>query len=93
MEINIFRVNNSESKLRAYASVSIPVKIEGIEGNVAIKGIKVVEGPKGLFVAMPAQKNKKEEYKDIAYIYGKEPSAKFKELILEEYRKEPEPEI
>mgnify|MGYP002706005880 CR=1 FL=1 len=64
-DIRIFPVNNK--KLNCCAMVSVTL------ANVfCISGIKIMDGSKGLFVAMPSAKNKKDEWHDICYPITKE---------------------
>ena len=64
-DIRIFPINNKDSN--CYAMVSITL------ANVfCISGIKIMDGIKGLFVAMPSAKNKKDEWHDICYPITKE---------------------
>lgn len=64
-DIRIFPVNNKKSNCCAMVSVTL--------ANVfCISGIKIVDGSKGLFVAMPSAKNKKDEWHDICYPITKE---------------------
>lgn len=59
-DIRIFPVNNKKSNCCAMVSVTL--------ANVfCISGIKIMDGSKGLFVAMPSAKNKKDEWHDICY--------------------------
>lgn len=65
-DIRIFPVNNKKSNCCAMVSVTL--------ANVfCITGIKIMDGRKGLFVAMPSAKNKKDdEWYDICYPITKE---------------------
>lgn len=64
-DIRIFPVNNKKSNCCAMVSVTL--------ANVfCISGIKIMDGSKGLFVAMPSAKNKKDEWHDICYPITKE---------------------
>lgn len=64
-DIRIFPVNNKKSNCCAIVSVTL--------ANVfCISGIKIMDGSKGLFVAMPRAKNKKDEWHDICYPITKE---------------------
>lgn len=63
-DIRIFPINK---KSNCCAMVSITL------ANVfCISGIKIMDGSKGLFVAMPSAKNKKDEWHDICYPITKE---------------------
>lgn len=64
-DIRIFPVINKKTKCCAMVSVTL--------ANVfCISGIKIMAGSKGLFVAMPSAKNKKDEWNDICYPITKE---------------------
>lgn len=63
--IRVFPINNKKSNCCAMASITL--------ANVfCITGIKIMDGSKGLFVAMPSEKNKKDEWHDICYPITKE---------------------
>lgn len=64
-DIRVFPVNNKKSNCRAMVSVTLA-------DVFCISGIKIMEGSKGLFVAMPGAKNKKDEWHDICYPITKE---------------------
>ena len=53
-------------------------------GEIAVKGVKVIEGSKGLFVAMPSYKAG-DEYRDIVYPITKEGRQKLNEAVIGEY--------
>lgn len=64
-DIRIFPINNKKSNCCAMVSVTL--------ANVfCISGIKIMDGSKGLFVAMPSAKNKKDEWHDICFPVTKE---------------------
>ena len=64
-DIRIFPINNKKSNCCAMVSVTL--------ANVfCITGIKIMDGSKGLFVAMPSAKNNKDEWHDICYPITKE---------------------
>ena len=64
-DIRIFPINNKKSNCCAMVSVTL--------ANVfCISGIKIMDGSKGLFVAMPSAKNKKDEWQDICHPITKE---------------------
>ncbi len=54
------RVVSQDSKLKAVASVTF-------DDAFVVHDIKVIEGEKGLFIAMPNKKVRGEEYRDIAH--------------------------
>lgn len=49
-----------DAKLKAYADVTF-------EGCFVVHGLKIIDGQKGMFVAMPSRKMPDGEYKDIAH--------------------------
>ena len=55
-----FRKINLEGRMKAIVSVTF-------DDALVIHDVKVVEGDKGLFVAMPSKKMPDGEYKDIAH--------------------------
>lgn len=74
------RVNPTPNgdKVKAYASVNIG-------GIYAIKNLRIIEGNKGLFVAMPSVKNHKGEYDDIFFPITKESRKAFNDAVLTAY--------
>jgi len=50
-----------------------------------IKNIKIIEGKNGLFVAMPSQKGKNGEYRDIAHPLNTETRNEIEKLVLDAY--------
>ena len=51
-----------------------------------VHDIKVIEGEKGLFIAMPSRKASDGEYRDIAHPINSETRDKIQSLILEKYQ-------
>ncbi len=49
-----------EGKMKAIASITL-------DGEFVVHDIKIIEGEKGLFIAMPSKKSFAGEYKDIAH--------------------------
>lgn len=56
-----------------------------INGQFAIRGLKIMEGSRGLFVSMPSYKAGNGEYKDIAFPCTKESKAAFDKIVLSAY--------
>lgn len=64
-DIRISPIHSKKSSCCAMVSITL--------ANVfCISGIKIMDGSKGLFVAMPSAKNKKDEWHDICYPITKE---------------------
>ena len=56
-----------------------------IRCSFAVHDIRIIEGEKGLFIAMPSRKNALGEYRDIAHPINPEVRAMFEEAILDAY--------
>lgn len=67
-----------KGKLKGYATVTIG-------GFFVVKGIKIVDGGKGMFISMPNAKNKNGIYKDICYPITAELRENMTQIILKEY--------
>ncbi|MDA3731406.1 SpoVG family protein [Niameybacter massiliensis] len=76
------RVNTIENggNVKAYASVNIG-------GAYAIKNLRIIEGSKGIFVAMPSVKNHKGEYDDIFFPITKESRTALNDSVIAAYEK------
>lgn len=82
MKMKIERMTRGEwGSLRAFFD------IETDEGFV-IKGLKIVQGQDGLFVAMPSEKDKDGKYNNTVYIKSEVTKAKLEELAMDEYRRD-----
>ena len=81
MQITDVRVRKvtKEGKMRAVVSITI-------DDVFVVHDIKVIEGEKGLFIAMPSRKASDGEYRDIAHPINSEPRDKIQSLILEKYQ-------
>lgn len=69
-----------EGKLKAVVSVTM-------DGEFVVHDIKVIEGEKGLFIAMPSKKAADGEYRDIAHPINSSTRERIQNIILEEYEK------
>lgn len=80
MNISDIRVRklHGDSKMRAIVSITI-------DGVFAIHDIKVIEGEKGLFVAMPSKKASDGTFRDIAHPLDAETRTMLQTSILEAY--------
>ena len=84
-DVRIRRVEK-ESKMKAVVSITI-------ENEFVVHDIKVIEGEKGLFIAMPSRKATDGEYRDIAHPINSETRTRISDLILEKYREEMSKEL
>lgn len=71
--------NENELKLKAYADVTF-------EECFVIHGLKVIDGQKGMFVAMPSRKMPDGEYKDIAHPITPELRKNITDSVIEKYK-------
>ena len=80
MQITDVRVRRvaKEGKMKAVVSVTM-------DGEFVIHDIKVIEGEKGLFIAMPSRKASDGEYRDIAHPINSATREKIQEIILRNY--------
>ncbi len=79
------RMLANDTKMRAIASITF-------DGDFVIHDIKIIEGDRGLFIAMPSRKNQTGEYKDIAHPINTDAREKLQKLIIDEYNKTKEQE-
>ncbi|MCR4588252.1 MAG: septation regulator SpoVG [Lachnospiraceae bacterium] len=80
MEITDVRVRKmeKEGKMKAVASVTF-------DDELVIHDIKVIEGEKGLFIAMPSKKVVSGEYRDIAHPINASMRERLQGKILDSY--------
>ena len=83
MEITDIRVRRLEGGNKMKAIVSIT-----IDDEFVLQDIKVVDGEKGLFIAMPSKKTSDGEYRDIAHPIKTETRNRIQKMILERYAQE-----
>ncbi len=81
MQITDVRIRKVEKEGKMKAVVSIT-----IDNEFVVHDIKIIEGEKGLFIAMPSRKASDGEYKDIAHPINSDTRAHIQSLILEKYR-------
>jgi Uncharacterized protein, involved in the regulation of septum location len=72
------RVVSKESKMKAVVSVTF-------DDSFVVHDIKVIEGEKGLFIAMPSKKTPDGEYRDVAHPINGDMRAMLQDAILTEY--------
>jgi DNA-binding cell septation regulator SpoVG len=74
-----FRVLQSESKVKSFFDV-------GLDNGIIMKGFKIAQGPTGLFVGMPSEKDKDGKWWDRVFI-PRELKDELTQLALQEYEK------
>jgi len=82
MKITDVRVRKiaKEGKMKAIVSITI-------DDEFVVHDIKVIEGEKGLFIAMPSKKATDGEYRDIAHPINSATRENIQNIILESYEK------
>ena len=69
-----------DGKMKAVVSITL-------DDEFVVHDIKVIEGEKGLFIAMPSRKASDGEYRDIAHPINSETRERSQTIILEQYEK------
>ncbi|MBS7304009.1 MAG: septation regulator SpoVG [Lachnospiraceae bacterium] len=82
MNITDVRVRkvDKEGKMKAVVSITI-------DQEFVIHDIKVIEGDRGLFIAMPSKRTADGEFRDIAHPINSETRENIQKIILESYLK------
>ena len=80
MNITDVRVRKiaKEGKMKAVVSITI-------DDEFVVHDIKVIEGDKGLFIAMPSRKSTDGEYRDIAHPINTQARDNLQALVLKAY--------
>ena len=78
--VNVRKIDKEGSRMRGIASVLL-------DDSFAVHDIRIIEGEKGLFIAMPSKKTPTGEYRDIAHPINPEVRSMFEEAILDAYEK------
>lgn len=82
MQITDVRIRqvSKEGKMKAIVSVTL-------DNEFVVHDIKVIDGDKGLFIAMPSRKVGEGEYRDIAHPINSGMRDMLQKMILEQYEK------
>lgn len=80
MQITDVRVRRIEKEGKMKAIVSIT-----LDNEFVIHDIKVIEGEKGLFIAMPSRKAADGEYRDIAHPINSQIREMIQSVVLNKY--------
>lgn len=80
MQITDVRVRkvSKEGKMKAVVSITL-------DNEFVVHDIKVIEGEKGLFIAMPSRRTGDGEFRDIAHPINSETRERIQQIILKEY--------
>ena len=74
------RMVSKDSKMKAVVSITL-------DNEFVVHDIKVIEGEKGLFIAMPSKKSAEGEYRDIAHPISSGMREMISRAILDAYEK------
>ena len=82
MQITDIRIRKiaKEGKMKAVVSVTF-------DNAFVVHDIKVIEGEKGLFIAMPSRKTATGGYRDIAHPINPDARKQLEDAIIAEYKK------
>lgn len=80
MQITDVRVRKvtKEGKMNPVVSITF-------DDEFVVHDIKVIEGEKGMFIAMPSRRSVDNEYRDIAHPINPETRERIQKLILQKY--------
>jgi len=80
MEITDIRIRkvSRDGRMKAVASIVF-------DDEFVVHDIKIVEGERGLFIAMPSKKTNNGDYRDIAHPISTEARERIQASILEKY--------
>ncbi len=82
MQITDVRIRQvaKEGKMKAVVSITL-------DNEFVVHDIKVIDGDKGLFIAMPSRKTGEGEYRDIAHPINSSTRDMIQRVILEYYER------
>ena len=81
MQVTDIRIRSVEKEGKMKAVVSIT-----IDDEFVVHDIKIIEGEKGMFIAMPSRKASDGEYRDIAHPINTATRERLQNMILAKYR-------
>jgi len=81
VKVERVRLLTKESSVKAFCDILVG-------GSFVVKGLRVVNGKKGLFVGLPREKGKEDKYYDIFYPVSREAREELETAILEAYKVE-----
>jgi stage V sporulation protein G len=86
-EVKIFPMSSREKskdveqgRLKAFASITF-------DSSFVVRGLKIIDGRKGLFVVMPSRKLANGTFKDVAHPLNNEMRKIIENKVLNEYKK------
>ena len=82
--VTVRKIEKEGSRMRGIASILL-------DDSFAVHDIRIIEGEKGLFIAMPSKKTPTGDYRDIAHPINPEVRSMFEEAILKAYEEAEDP--
>ncbi len=79
-EVRIYKAKGN-GNVKAYASVSF-------DNEFVVKGLKVVEGERGLWVSMPSRKMRDGSFQDVFHPVSREARDKIVDAVLKAYQEQ-----
>ncbi|MEZ4648963.1 MAG: septation regulator SpoVG [Candidatus Eisenbacteria bacterium] len=82
MRITEIRISlRDDEKLKAFVTITL-------EGCFVVRGMKIIKGNQGMFVAMPSRRKPDGTYQDICHPINQATRERIENQILEKYRQE-----
>jgi stage V sporulation protein G len=82
VEITEVRVSiRNDDKLKAFVSITL-------NNSFVVRGLKIIRGNSGLFVAMPSRKRPDGQHQDLAHPINDETRKYLTRIVMAEYEKE-----
>lgn len=75
------RDDNRHDRLKAFATMTL-------NNAFVIRGLKIIQGINGVFVAMPSRRRPDGQFQDIAHPINNETRRLMEEVVLAEYERE-----
>ena len=76
--VTVHKIEKENSRMKGIAVVTL-------DDCFVVKGIRVIDGDNGLFIAMPSKTTANGEHTDIAHPINKETRKMFEDAIIEAY--------
>jgi len=75
------REDEGHDRLKAFATMTL-------NGAFVVRGLKIIDGPAGLFVAMPSRKRPDGQFQDVAHPINTDTRRRVEDVVLAEYQRE-----
>ena len=79
-EVKVFPVKKKDDKLKAFATITL-------DDSFVVRDLKIINGNKGLFIAMPSRKRKDGSYADVAHPLDNNTRKMIEDSVIDEYNK------